>query len=52
MFGGGFGVLRILHIDDSLKGSMIPADYVINCILAVAWYTFFEKYEFVYVISR
>jgi alcohol-forming fatty acyl-CoA reductase len=41
--GAGVGVLRILHINDSLKANIVPADFVVNATLALAWLTVFEK---------
>lgn len=41
--GAGVGVLRILHIDNRLKANIVPADYVVNSILGLAWYTVREK---------
>jgi alcohol-forming fatty acyl-CoA reductase len=41
--GAGVGVLRILHIDNRLKANIVPADYVVNSILGLAWYTVMEK---------
>lgn len=37
--GAGVGVLRILHINNNLKANIIPADFVINAILALSWFT-------------
>lgn len=41
--GAGVGVLRILHIDNKLKANIVPADFVVNSILALAWFTAFEQ---------
>lgn len=41
--GAGVGVLRILHINNKLKANIVPADYVVNSILGLAWYTAKEK---------
>ena len=41
--GAGVGVLRILHINKKLKANIVPADYVVNSILALAWLTVFEQ---------
>jgi alcohol-forming fatty acyl-CoA reductase len=43
VLGGGVGVLRIFHINNDLKANIVPADYVINSILSLAWYTVKEK---------
>lgn len=43
VMGAGVGVLRILHIDNNLKANIVPADYVVNSILSIAWYTVKEK---------
>lgn len=44
LVGAGVGVLRILRIDNKLKSNIVPADYVINLILASSCYNL-EKYE-------
>lgn len=41
--GAGVGVLRILHINNKLKANIVPADFVVNSILALAWFTAFEQ---------
>lgn len=41
--GAGVGVLRILHIDNKLKANIVPADYVVNAMLALAWLTAYEQ---------
>lgn len=41
--GAGVGVLRILHINNALKANIVPADYVVNSILGVAWLSVLEK---------
>lgn len=41
--GAGVGVLRIFHIDNKLKANIVPADYVVNSIIGLAWYTAKEK---------
>jgi alcohol-forming fatty acyl-CoA reductase len=41
--GAGVGVLRILHIDNTLKANIIPADFVVNAILGLAWFTVLKK---------
>ena len=43
VMGAGVGVLRILHIDNNLKANIVPADYVVNSILSIAWYTVKEE---------
>lgn len=45
LIGAGVGVLRILRIDNRLKSNIVPADYVVNLILAASCYTL-EKYNF------
>lgn len=43
--GAGAGVLRILRIDNGCKANIVPADYVINLIMAMSLYTMaLEKY--------
>jgi alcohol-forming fatty acyl-CoA reductase len=41
--GAGVGILRILHIDNKLKANIVPADFVINATIALAWLTALEK---------
>lgn len=41
--GAGVGVLRILHIDNKLKANIVPADFVVNAIIGLAWFTVHEK---------
>lgn len=41
--GAGIGVLRIFHIDNDLKANILPADFVVNAILALAWFTSLQK---------
>jgi alcohol-forming fatty acyl-CoA reductase len=43
VMGAGLGVLRILLINNKLKANIVPADYVVNSILSLAWYTVKEK---------
>lgn len=38
LVGAGIGLLRTLHCYPEKIGDMIPADYVINNIIAAAWY--------------
>lgn len=38
LIGAGVGVLRILRIDNKLKSNIVPADYVINLMLAASCY--------------
>lgn len=35
--GAGLGLLRTMHADPDLVADMVPADNVINCIIAAAW---------------
>lgn len=37
--GAGVGIIRILHINDEMKANIVPADLVVNSIIAVAWFT-------------
>jgi alcohol-forming fatty acyl-CoA reductase len=39
LIGAGAGILRILHINDTLKANIVPADFVINATIALAWFT-------------
>lgn len=39
LIGAGVGVLRILRIDNRLKSNIVPADFVVNLILASTCYT-------------
>ncbi|CRL06850.1 CLUMA_CG019522, isoform A [Clunio marinus] len=41
--GAGLGFLRIFHINNKLKANIVPADYVINMMLAVSWLTVCEN---------
>lgn len=41
--GAGVGLLRICLINEDLKANIVPADYVVNCVLAVAWLTALQK---------
>lgn len=41
--GAGVGVLRILHIDNKLKANIVPADFVVNATIGIAWLTAYEK---------
>jgi nucleoside-diphosphate-sugar epimerase len=38
LVGAGVGVLRILRIDNKLKSNILPADYVVNLIMAASFY--------------
>jgi fatty acyl-CoA reductase len=43
--GAGAGVLRIVRIRNEFKANIVPADHVINLIMAVSLYTMtLEKY--------
>ena len=45
LVGAGTGVLRIFRINNKLKSNIVPADYVINLILAISLHTMtLEKY--------
>lgn len=45
LVGAGVGVLRIFRINNKFKSNIVPADYVINLILAISFYTAtHEKY--------
>lgn len=41
--GAGVGVLRILHINNKLKADIVPADFVVNAIIGLAWLTVRDK---------
>lgn len=41
--GAGVGVLRILHINNKLKANIVPADFVVNATVGLAWHTAAEK---------
>lgn len=41
--GAGVGVLRILHINNKLKADIVPADFVVNAIIGLAWLTARDK---------
>jgi len=43
--GAGVGILRILHINNKLKANIIPADFVVNAMVGLAWFTVLEKYN-------
>lgn len=42
--GAGVGAIRIFHIDNKLRANIVPADFVVNSILALAWFTINDKY--------
>lgn len=35
----GLGLMRTLHCDKNCKADVVPCDYVINALIASAWYT-------------
>jgi alcohol-forming fatty acyl-CoA reductase len=41
--GAGVGILRILHINNDLKANIVPADFVVNAIIALSWFTALKK---------
>lgn len=41
--GAGVGILRILHINNEMKANIVPADFVVNATVALAWYTMLKK---------
>lgn len=41
--GAGVGILRILHINNEMKANIVPADFVVNATVALAWYTMLQK---------
>lgn len=43
VIGAGAGVLRILHINNALRAAIVPADFVVNATVALAWLTVIEK---------
>lgn len=43
VIGAGVGILRIFHIDKKLRANIVPADFVINAVIGLAWYTMREK---------
>ncbi|KAL7046931.1 hypothetical protein ACKWTF_002748 [Chironomus riparius] len=48
LVGAGVGVLRIFRINNKLKSNIVPADYVINLILAISFYTMTLENNFNY----
>jgi fatty acyl-CoA reductase len=43
--GVALGIIRVMVIDDNVKGDIIPADFAVNTILAAAWNTVDEKQD-------
>lgn len=41
--GVGKGFLRTFKINDKLVGDIVPVDYPINLMIAVAWHTAIQK---------
>lgn len=41
--GAGVGLIRILHIDNKLKANIVPADFVVSSILALAWFSAIQR---------
>lgn len=35
----GIGLMRSLHADGNCNANIVPCDYVINALIASAWYT-------------
>lgn len=44
-YAAAIGLLRSLHAVPENKADMVPADYVINAIIAVAWHTWNKKHK-------
>lgn len=42
--GAGVGILRILHINNLMKANIVPADFVANATIGLAWFTMLKKY--------
>lgn len=41
--GVALGIIRIMHVDDNNKADIIPADIVVNTVLAAGWQTYVER---------
>lgn len=35
----GIGLLRTMNTDGNVRANLIPCDYLVNAIIAAAWYT-------------
>ncbi len=44
LVGGSKGFLKVTRSNPDLVGDMIPVDYTINLMIALAWYTANHKY--------
>ncbi|XP_050072868.1 uncharacterized protein LOC126560962 [Anopheles maculipalpis] len=42
--GIALGIIRIMHVDDNNKADIIPADIVVNAVLAAGWQTYVERF--------
>ncbi|XP_556664.4 fatty acyl-CoA reductase wat isoform X1 [Anopheles gambiae] len=42
--GVALGIIRIMHVDDNNKADIIPADIVVNTVLAAGWQTYVERF--------
>uniref|UniRef100_A0A182JDN0 Fatty acyl-CoA reductase n=1 Tax=Anopheles atroparvus TaxID=41427 RepID=A0A182JDN0_ANOAO len=42
--GVALGIIRIMHVDDNNKADIIPADIVVNAVLAAGWQTHVERF--------
>ena len=47
--GVGKGFLRVVHSKPELVGDMIPVEFPIHLMIAVAWYTATQKYNSIYL---
>lgn len=43
LIGGCLGVIRSVRTKPDVVAELVPADYVVNCILAAAWDTYNTK---------
>ncbi|XP_035787730.1 fatty acyl-CoA reductase wat-like isoform X1 [Anopheles albimanus] len=42
--GVALGIIRIMHVDDNNAADIIPADIVVNAVLAAGWQTHIERF--------
>ncbi|XP_058060623.1 fatty acyl-CoA reductase wat-like isoform X1 [Anopheles bellator] len=42
--GVALGIIRIMHVDDNNVADIIPADIVVNAVLAAGWQTHIERF--------
>lgn len=37
MMGAAVGLIRTMHCEMDFLADLVPADYVVNCVIAAAW---------------